>query len=92
MTRYHVIYERDSSTRFYILASPFHSLPPSIDILMQQQGDGNQLYVIEHRRLAYLGKILRSWQRAALEQQIFPFPLYEDVTKATATTTASKCH
>jgi hypothetical protein len=30
----------------------FRSLPPPIDALMQQ-GDGNQLYVIEHRRLAY---------------------------------------
>jgi hypothetical protein len=37
--------------------------------------------------LAHLGKVLRSWQRAVLEQQIFPFPLYEDVTKSTATTT-----
>jgi hypothetical protein len=61
-------------------------LPPPIDIRMQQ-GDGNQLYVIGHRRLPYLGEILRSWQRAVLEQQIFPFPLYEDVTKATSTIT-----
>jgi hypothetical protein len=64
----------------------FRVLPPPIDLLMQE-GDGNQIYVIEHRRLAYLGKILRSWQRAVIEQQIFPFPLYEDVKKATETTT-----
>jgi hypothetical protein len=63
------------------------SLPPPIDVLMQQGDGNNQLYVIEHRRLAYLGNILRSWQRAVLEQPIFPFPLYGDVTKATATTT-----
>jgi hypothetical protein len=58
---------------------PVRATPPPLENLMQESDGGNS-FIIERRRLSYLCRILRSWQRSVLVA-VEVFPSFADVPR-----------